>query len=230
MAKDPNAPPVTLKSSDVSKMSKVEKLKAQSAGLFYIAGKDKKPFAKELDELTAGEIPTISNDAKEMSKHFGIYKQQVRGERGSKTGDYIFMIRLKLPAGGELSPEQWAAIDEAADRFADGTIRVTSRQGIQFHGVSGPHLGPLVRYLNQEYRDRGLKLTTLGACGDVNRNTMCSPIDDLDAELPLDSRELTYAIAAELAPKSSAYAQIFLTDDEGRTVAPMTSEEPLYGE
>jgi sulfite reductase (ferredoxin) len=227
--KDPNAPPVTLETSDISEMSKVERLKAGSEGFFFIAGKERKPFAREMDELTAGEIPTISNDAKEISKHFGIYKQQERAKSGSKTGDYIFMVRLKLPAGGELSPEQWAAIDDASERFANGTLRLTTRQGIQFHYVSGPKLGPLVRYLNQEYGDRDLRLTTLGACGDINRNTMCSPIDDLDAELPLDSRELAYEIAAELAPQSSAYYQIFLTDDEGRTVAPMTSEEPIYG-
>jgi sulfite reductase beta subunit-like hemoprotein len=63
----------------------------------------------------------------------------------------------------------------------------------------------------------------------VNRNTMCSPIDDLAAALPLDSRSLAHAIARELAPRSSAYAQIFLSDDEGRTVAPLNVEEPIYG-
>ena len=93
--KDPNAPPVTLETSDVTEMSKVERLKASSEGLFFIAGKERKPFARELDELTAGEIPTISNDAKELSKHFGVYKQQERAKTGSKTGDHIFMVRLK---------------------------------------------------------------------------------------------------------------------------------------
>jgi sulfite reductase (ferredoxin) len=229
VAKDENAPPITLQTSDASRMSKVDRLKAESEGLFYITGKEKKPFARELDELTEGQIPTISNDAKELSKFFGIYKQQERSETGSKSGDYIFMIRLKLPAGGELSPEQWRALDEAADRFGNGTLRLTTRQGIQFHQVPGRKLGPLIRYLNQEYRDRGVRLTTLGACGDVNRNTMCSPIDDLDPWLPLDSRALASQIASELAPQASAYYQIFLTDDVGRTIAPMTSEEPVYG-
>jgi sulfite reductase (ferredoxin) len=227
---EPKTPPVTLETADVSAMSKVEKLKVGSEGLFYIAGEVKKPFASELDELTEGEIPTISNDAREISKHFGIYKQQERGERGAKTGEYIFMARVKVPAGGELSPEQWAALDDAADRFANGTIRLTTRQGIQFHYITGRKLGPLIRHLNQEYRDRDIHLTTLGGCGDVNRNTMCSPIDDIDAELPLRSRDLAYAIAERLAPKSSAYHQIFLTDGERRTQAPITSDEPIYGE
>jgi sulfite reductase (ferredoxin) len=221
--------PVTLLDSDASEMSKVERLKSASEGLFFVAGRERVPFARELDALGSGEAATLSNDAKEISKHFGIYKQQEREQRGGKTGAYIFMVRLKNPAGGELSPEQWGAIDDASERFADGTIRLTTRQGVQFHWVSGPKLGPLVRHLNGEYRDRGIRMSTLGACGDVNRNTMCSPIDDLDAGLPLDSKSLAHEIASELAPRSSAYYQIFLSDEAGRTVAPMTAEEPLYG-
>ncbi len=231
MPKDSPQTPVTLANAELAQMSKNERLKLESAGLFHVAGRDKVPFAKELDALTAGTAETLSNDAKEISKHFGIYKQTERSETGSKSGDYIFMIRLKNPAGGELSPEQWLALDAGAERFADGTLRLTTRQGVQFHHVRAPKLGPFVRFLNQEVRDRGYRMTTLGACGDVNRNTMCSPIDDLDPELPLRSAELAHAIAAELAPRAGAasYLQIFLSDDEGRLVAPMTEDEPIYG-
>jgi sulfite reductase (ferredoxin) len=231
MPKDAPQTPVTLANADLSQMSKVERLKVESAGLFFVAGREKVPFARELDALTDGSAETLSNDAKEISKHFGIYKQTERSETGSKSGDYIFMVRMKNPAGGELSPEQWLALDAASERFADGTLRLTTRQGVQFHHVRAPDLGPLVRHLNQEVRDRGYRMTTLGACGDVNRNTMCSPIDDLDAELPLRSAELAHAIAAELAPRAGAasYLQIFLSDAEGRQVAPMTEDEPIYG-
>ncbi len=218
---------VTLLNSDPSQMSKVERLKAESEGLFFVAGKEAHPFSAELDAMSAGEAQTISNEAKEISKHFGIYKQQER-EGARKTGDLIFMVRLKNPAGGELSPEQWEILNEAADRYANGTLRLTTRQGIQFHYVYGKSLGPLMRHIAQKYEDVA-PLETLGACGDVNRNTMCSPIDDLDPELPLDSRDLAHAIARELAPRSSAYLQIFLSDNEGRTLAPLTSEEPIYG-
>ena len=86
------------------------------------------------------------------------------------------MRRIKAPAGGDFSPAQWAALDEAAEKFADGTLRITSRQGIQYHHVYGPGLAPLVRHLNRNYRGAA----TLGACGDVNRNVMTSPTDDLD--------------------------------------------------
>ena len=63
----------------------------------------------------------------------------------------------------------------------------------------------------------------------MNRNTVASPIDDLDAELPLDSRELAHAVAREMAPRSSAYYQVFLADQNGQQVAPLNSEEPIYG-
>lgn len=222
--------PVTLLNANVADMSAVERLKVASGGLFYVGeGEVRMPFALELDALTSGNAETISDHAKEIAKHFGIYKQRERNESGGKTGDYIFMVRVKNPAGGELSPQQWEALNVACERYANGTLRLTSREGVQFHFVFGRHLAALVRHLNGEYRDRDHRLTTLGACGDVNRNVMCSPVDDLDAELPLDSRSLAHAIARELTPQSSAYAQIFLSDEAGRTVAPFTSDEPLYG-
>ncbi len=221
--------PVTLATAGLAQMSKVERLKVQSEGLFFVDGREGHPFAAELDAMVRGEADTISNPAKEIAKHFGIYKQRVRDESGAKTGDHIFMVRVKVPAGGEISPEQWAALDDAAERYADGTLRLTARQGIQYHFVYGRRLRDLVRHLNAGYRDRGFALTTLGACGDVNRNTVCSPVDDLDAALPLRSRELAHAIARELAPQSSAYCQIFLSDEDGARGAPVTSDEPLYG-
>jgi sulfite reductase (ferredoxin) len=230
MAKDRPTEPISLSTSDLSKMSKVDKLKAASEGLFWVAGRERHSFASEIDAMTRGEAQTIGGDAKELSKFFGIYKQQERVE-GRKSGDYIFMVRLRVPSGGEFSPEQWRAVDAAADRFADGTIRITTRQGLQFHYVRGKDLGAFIRHLNESYEHSGYEMSTLGACGDVNRNTMCSPIDDIDADLPLDSRELAFGIAAELAPRAggSAYYQIFVEDDEAKRLAPITTEEPIYG-
>ncbi len=219
-------PAISLKSSELSEMSRNERIKVASQGLFFVAeGEEPHAFAEEIDRLTRGEAPSLGNVAKELSKFFGIYKQQERGERGRKTGDHIFMVRIKCPAGGELSAEQWVALDEGAERFGDGTLRVTSRQGIQFHHVHGPGLAPLIRHLNRGYRPDA----TLGACGDVNRNTMTSPLDGLDPSLDPRGRELAYAVADELAPRTSAYFQVFLSDEEGRTVKPLDPEEPLYG-
>jgi sulfite reductase (ferredoxin) len=219
----PDKPAVTLADSPLEEMSKNERIKAESRGLFFV--KPDYAFGDEVDELGRGERLTIGNEAKELSKFFGIYKQQERGERGRKSGDYIFMVRIKCPAGGALSPAQWVAIDDAADLHANGTLRITSRQGIQYHYVYGPRLAPLVRHLNRHYRDQA----TLGACGDVNRNVMASPIDGLDPSCDPRGRELAHAIADELAPRSSAYFQVFLSDEDGRSVAPVNPEEPLYG-
>jgi sulfite reductase (ferredoxin) len=223
--------PVTLSASTIGAMSKVEHLKRSSEGLFYVHAPDgsRHTFHSEIEALSEREAETISEQAKEISKHFGIYKQRERNESGKKTGDFIFMVRVKNPAGGELTPVQWLALDEAADRYGDRSLRLTSRQGIQFHYVRGAKLKATIRHLNANYRDNGYRVTTLGACGDVNRNTVASPVDDLDADLPLDSHALAHEVARELAPRSSAYYQVFLADEHGAQVAPLSADEPIYG-
>jgi sulfite reductase (ferredoxin) len=183
-------------------------------------------FADEIAALDRGESQTISGEAKEISKFFGIYKQQGRGERGKKLDDHFFMVRIKAPAGGGFSRDQWLALDRAADDYADGTLRVTSRQGIQYHHVYGPKLAPLIRHLNRNYRDGA----TLGACGDVNRNVMSSPVEGLDPEYATGAFDLSRALADELAPKTTAYFQIFQSDEEDRALRPINPTEPLYGE
>jgi sulfite reductase (ferredoxin) len=226
-----HAHPVTLAIGSAHEMSKVEHLKHASQGLFYVQvpNSGRHTFASEIEALSAREAETISEQAKEISKTFGIYKQRVRNESGKKVGEFIFMVRVKNPAGGELTHEQWLALDEASDRYADGSLRLTSRQGIQFHYVRGENLHGLVRHINIACRNLGYQLTTLGACGDVNRNTTASPIDDLDLELPLDSRVLAHQVAAELAPRTSAYYQVFLSDEAEHQLAPLHWEEPIYG-
>jgi sulfite reductase (ferredoxin) len=218
--------PVSLRSGELSAMSKNERLKAESEGLYWVATPgDRHSFGDEVLALEQGARETLSGEAKELSKFFGIYKQQTRGERGRKTHEYIFMVRIKAPAGGAFDARQWAALDDASEQFADGTLRITSRQGVQYHGVVGATLGPLVRHLNRAYR-RG---ATLGACGDVNRNVMCSPIEGLDPDFATGGHELALAIAEELAPRSSAYFQVFASDETGRNVGPINADEPLYG-
>ena len=224
----PTARVVNLASGDFTQMSKNERIKSASEGLFYVqpAKGERHTFADELDALDRKESSTISGEAKEISKFFGIYQQQARGERGKKIDDHFFMIRIKAPAGGGFSREQWLALDLAADEYADGTLRVTSRQGIQYHHVYGPKLAPLIRHLNRNYRSGA----TLGACGDVNRNVMASPIDGLDPKYATGAFDLAFDLADELAPQTTAYFQIFQSDEEGRSLRPINSSEPLYGE
>jgi len=222
--------PVTLENASAAEMSTVERLKSTSEGLFYVHSthESRHTMRSEIDALSVRQAETISEHAKEISKHFGIYKQRERNESGKKDGDFIFMVRVKIPAG-ELTPGQWLALDAAADRYADGSIRLTARQGVQFHFVRGHNLSSLIRHINTSISNNGYQLTTLGACGDVNRNTVASPIDDLDAELPLDTHQLAHAVAREMAPRSSAYYQVFLSDESGQQIAPLNSEEPIYG-
>jgi len=204
-----------------------EGLKTRSDGLFFVAPAKGDPhtFLDEIEALDKGEKVTISGEAKEISKFFGVYRQQARGERGKKLDDHFFMVRIKAPGGGGFDPDQWVALDDAADLFADGTLRITSRQGIQYHHVYGPKLAPLIRHLNRNYRGGA----TLGACGDVNRNVMASPIEGLDPECQTGGFELARELAEELAPQTTAYFQIFQSDDEGRNIRPINSTEPLYG-
>jgi sulfite reductase (ferredoxin) len=227
VAEKPAALPVSLKSgASAADMSPNERIKAESQGLFYVSAKGEvHRFLDEVEALRSGEADKLSAAGNELAKFFGAYMQQARGERGKKLKDFFFMVRIKAPGGGGFSAAQWAALDDAADRFGDGTLRVTSRQGIQYHHVYGPKLAPLVRHLNRSYRDHA----TLGGCGDVNRNVMASPIDGLDPACDVASRELVEAIAAELTPRTRAYFQIFLSDEEGRNQGPLEPDEPVYG-
>ena len=127
---------VTL-SADLREMSRNERIKVESRGLFLVSP-DGTTFQQEIRDLSSDTSSTLSGTGKELSKFFGIYRQQARGERGKKLKEYFFMVRIKNPGGGLLSPNQWKALDDAASEFADGTLRITSRQAIQ--SVSYTHL------------------------------------------------------------------------------------------
>ncbi len=106
-------------------------------------------------------------------KHHGIYQQDDRDARARTRGTsegkaYSFMVRCKIPAGG-LTGGQYRALDDVATRYSDGTLRFTTRQDIQFHGVLKGALRPGLRAINEAV------VTTLGACGDVVRNFMACP-------------------------------------------------------
>src|ERR1035437_5930842 len=126
-----DAGPVTLANASAAEMSTVERLKHASEGLFYVQSthESRHTMRSEIDALSAREAETISEHAKEIAKHFGIYKQRERNESGKKDGDFIFMVRVKNPAGGELTPAQWLALGEAADRDAHGSLRAPRRPG-----------------------------------------------------------------------------------------------------
>src|SRR5947208_10593416 len=115
----------------------------------------------------------------------------------------MFMVRCKIP-GGRVTAAQYLALDDLAGRCGNGTLRFTTRQGVQFHGVLKGHLKETIAGINQ------CLLTTLGACGDVERNVMACPAphhhDSVHAELQATAARL----ASHLAPRTRAYHEIWL--------------------
>jgi sulfite reductase (ferredoxin) len=180
-----------------------------------------------LAEELAVDSDHFSDDAKNLLKFHGSYQQEDRDARKnrSKTGvskHYMCMIRLKLP-GGRLTPTQFLAMDDLASQFGNNTLRFTTRQSIQLHGVLKANLRTTIRGIND-----GL-LTTLGGCGDVNRNVMACPAPLTDP-VRLELQSLAQQIAVHLAPRSRAYHDIWLN---GEHVSPDADQdegvEPIYG-
>jgi sulfite reductase (ferredoxin) len=212
--------------ADQAKRSKVEGIKGASDYLV-----DGIP-----DEL-AEERPNFDKDTSQVLKFHGIYQQDdrdVRRER-AKQGlgkDYICMVRASIP-GGALSAEQYTALDDLAGSVADGTLRITSRQGIQYHFTRKGDLAGLIAALNSSL------VTTLGACGDVVRNVMCCPAATADRE-HADVQALAKQLSRHLKPQSRAYWQLWLDgeraveavepdDDAEAGDADEAEVEPLYG-
>ena len=164
----------------------------------------------------------FSEDDYEFLKFHGIYQQDDRDVRKSGK-QYIFMVRLRLP-GGVLTPAQYLACDTLSARYANNSLRVTSRQGLQFHGVVKSGLGPLVKGINDAL------LSTLAACGDVNRNVMAPPSPARDGLGELVQRHAR-AVAAAVSPRTPAYHSIWVDGVELNLEDPANKDfsDPLYG-
>ena len=173
-----------------------------------------------------------------LLKFHGTYQQDDRDERGGTTEDgkkkksFIFMVRTKIP-GGKLTSEQLLAELDLCDEVANATLRITSRQGLQLHGVLKGNLKAVIARINQ------VQLSTLGACGDVNRNVMCCPAP-ISNNVYRETQALADLIADHFAPKTNAYHELWLTDTStgekqlaGGGVAENTGDgfdvEPIYG-
>ncbi|RIH84236.1 Sulfite reductase [ferredoxin] [Calidithermus terrae] len=196
-----------------AKLSKVEHVKIASNRL-------RGPVDAELHDGT----DHFSEEGYQILKFHGIYQQDDRDVRKARKAqglgpDYSFMIRVAIP-GGVLTPEQYLALDRLADELGNATLRVTTRQAIQYHGVRKGGLKPLMQVLNRNL------LTTLSACGDVVRNVVACPAPFADrqrAELMRYAKELS----DRLKPKSRAYYEIWL---DGEKAASLEEHEPLYGD
>ncbi|QDU53974.1 NADPH-dependent assimilatory sulfite reductase hemoprotein subunit [Aeoliella mucimassa] len=213
-------------SDDEPKLSGAEGVKLNSN---FLRG----TIAEELADDSAG----FSSDNGMLLKHHGSYQQDDRDRRaeakkaGVPGGKYFsFMVRTAIP-GGRITSDQFLEHLKLGQTLGDGTLRLTTRQGIQLHGVLKSNLKAAIRRINE------VQLTTLAACGDVRRNLMCNPAPYKNDPVYDKLQELAEDLAAELKPNTTAYHEIWLTDSETgekTNVAPASETktkdtEPLYG-
>lgn len=175
-------------------------------------------------DLVDASTGAISDDNGQLTKFHGLYLQDDRDLRNSlkKSGKekaFSFMLRVRLP-GGRCTPAQWLVLDSLADRFANHSLRLTTRQTFQFHGVLKGNLKPLIKDMHE------VLLDSIAACGDVNRNVMAPPNPERS---PLLQQVFEHARAwSEFAlPKTRAYHEIWL--DEEKIATSEQEVEPMYG-
>ena len=181
-------------------------------------------IAEGLDHQVTG---ALDEDDTQLTKFHGIYQQDdrdLRAERGRKKLEkaFSFMARVRIP-GGVVSPAQWLALDAVADRHANGQLRLTTRQAVQFHGIIKSNLKGAIAAINASLLD------TLAACGDVNRNVMCEANPHRGA-MHHEIQELARRLSAHLTPATRAYHEIWLDGEQVVTTEPQaTDDEPIYG-
>ena len=168
------------------------------------------------------EAPRFSEDDYEFLKFHGIYQQDDRDQRKSGK-QFIMMVRTKFP-GGALAASQYLVCDDLASRFGNNTLRITTRQDFQFHGIVKSNLRETMKCLNEAL------MSTIAACGDVERNVMAPPTP---ATSPLVDVVLEQArnLSNTLAPRTAAYHGIWLDGHELdlSDEANAAFTDPLYG-
>ena len=173
------------------------------------------------EEVTGG----IIEDDQQLVKFHGMYLQDDRDLRPERTRKkmekaFAFMIRVRIP-GGVLSGAQWLALDRVARDYGNGTMRLTTRQTVQLHGVIKSNLKATVKEI-----DAAL-LNSIAACGDINRNVMCNVLPE-QSHAHEAAIDLARAVSDHLLPRTPAYREIYL---DGERIAGGEGEglEPIYG-
>jgi sulfite reductase (NADPH) hemoprotein beta-component len=198
----------------MTELSHVEKIKRESRQL-----------RGTLDESLRDPLTgAIREDDTVLIKFHGSYQQDdrdIREERRKQKLEpaYSFMIRTRLP-GGVCTPQQWLQLDEIARRYANGTLRITTRQAFQFHGVIKTELKSTMQAINAALID------TIAACGDVNRNVLASANPVETRAHPVVAQWAT-KLSEHLLPRTRAYHEIWL---DGEKVVGTPEADPLYGE
>jgi sulfite reductase (NADPH) hemoprotein beta-component len=177
------------------------------------------------DGLTDGATGALADDDTHLLKFHGSYQQDDRDEREERRQQklepaYSFMIRTRLP-GGVCTPAQWLAMDDLATRYANGTLRLTTRQAFQLHGVVKRDLKPTMAAMN------AVLIDTIAACGDVNRNVMASA-NPAESALHAIAWDWARRLSEHLLPRSRAYHEIWLDGERYRAEGDGEAE-PIYG-
>ncbi|MCG7337880.1 NADPH-dependent assimilatory sulfite reductase hemoprotein subunit [Staphylococcus sp. ACRSN] len=196
------------------KLDEMERIKTKSN---YLRGSIEEGLA---DRITGA----IAEDDTKLLKFHGSYMQDdrdIRDERRKQKLEpaYSFMIRVRAPGGASTS-EQWIAMDDIANEYANQTIKLTTRQAFQFHGILKRNLKQTMFDINQSLLD------TLAACGDVNRNVMSNP-NPYQSDVHAEVNQIASDISAHLSPRTQAYHEIWL--DGEKVMDTSVEEEPLYG-
>jgi sulfite reductase (NADPH) hemoprotein beta-component len=171
------------------------------------------------DPLTA----SVPEKETQLLKFHGTYQQDDRDLRLERAAQklepaYSFMLRVRA-SGGIVTPAQWAALDQLARECGDGTLRLTTRQSLELHGIIKWKLQETIHRVNESL------LTSLATCGDVNRNVMCTP-NPFRSEVHDEVYELSQQLAERLLPQTSAYRELWI---DRKQVVDAHDQEPLYG-
>ncbi|KEQ24228.1 assimilatory sulfite reductase (NADPH) hemoprotein subunit [Paenibacillus tyrfis] len=205
-----------LLSANSAPHSDVEEIKKRSD---YLRGS----LADTLTDRITGSIPEDDN---RLMKFHGSYMQDdrdLRNERNKQKLEpaYQFMVRVRA-AGGVVTSEQWLMMDRIAQQYANGTIRLTTRQSFQLHGVIKWNMKQVIKEVNEAL------LSTLAACGDVNRNVMCNP-NPYASEIHEQVYEWAKKISHHLDPRTRAYHEIWLDEEKVVDSRDGEAQEPIYG-
>ncbi len=197
--------------------SDVEDIKRNSK---YLRGS----LEETLRDPITGSIPEDDN---RLMKHHGSYMQDDRDLRNERKKQklepaYQFMLRVRA-SGGIVTPAQWLMMDDIAHKYGNGTIRLTTRQSFQLHGVLKWNLKNTIREVNDAL------LSTLAACGDVNRNVMCNTNPDQSA-IHAQVYDWACKVSTHLDPRTRAYHEIWLDEEKIIDSRELEAEqEPIYG-
>ena len=207
-------------STDAPKLSPVEKFKEESR---YLAGTIGEELADPVDHFNSANL--------QLLKFHGTYQQDDRDRRAElkKSGGgkaYSMMIRCRIP-GGRMTSDQMLAQLDLCDELGTATLKITTRQTLQLHGILKGDLREAIHRIN------AIELSTLAACGDVNRNIMCCPAKRVGG-VHDEMNRVTDELTAALAPQTPSYHELWVTDpDSGERVLVGGGEpeirEPLYG-